>query len=48
MEPPVALNATDLIGDTADVSSHFSGSPIPVVDDRGQLLGGIEVRRDET
>ena len=41
MENPVFALADDRVADIAELVSHFDGSPIPVVDQEGQLLGGI-------
>jgi hypothetical protein len=41
MEDPVFASADDRVADVADLFSHFDGSPIPIVDQDGRLLGGI-------
>jgi hypothetical protein len=43
MEDPVTVGAAERVQAAIEVADHFDGSPVPVVDDDGRLLGGIVV-----
>ncbi len=41
MEPATGISADDPIEAAADLAEFMDGSPVPVVDVEGKLLGGI-------
>lgn len=42
METPAYVEATDTLGDLSDVVEFYEGSPIPLVDRRGRLVGLLD------
>jgi Mg/Co/Ni transporter MgtE len=43
MEPATGISADDSIDAAADLAEFMDGSPAPVVDVEGRLLGGISI-----
>jgi Mg/Co/Ni transporter MgtE len=41
MEPATGISADERIEAAADLAEFMDGSPVPVVDVEGKLLGGI-------